>query len=309
MNKNNLLKLKNKIFGQNSDGVIHYAGIYFILILTGFVFLYPIIYMISYSFMDTKDLINPLVKWIPTKLYWGNFKEAVNVLNYFSSLKDTLVVTIIPAIIQTISTSIIGYGFAKFKFPGKNIIFAIAIGTFIIPPQITMIPQFLMYKDLGLIGSVFSYILPATFGQGMRSAIFILIFYQFFSMLPKSLEEAAQIDGAGYFTTFVKIAVPSVIPAFIISFLFSFVWYWNETTLAALYFGDTIKTLPLQLQNFAASFQKLHAADPNSQTGKSINEAINMAGTFLNILPLILVYFFTQKWFVESFDRAGITGE
>ncbi|MDO6356033.1 carbohydrate ABC transporter permease [Caloramator sp. CAR-1] len=302
INTSKLLKIK---YGEK----IEILAVYFFLILIGFVFLYPIIYMISYSLMDTKDLINPLIKWIPSKLYLGNFVEANKVLEFFPSLIKTLYVTIIPAVLQTIAASVIGYGFARFKFPFKNILLALVVATFIIPPQVTMIPQFLMYKNLGLIGSVLSYILPAVLGQGIKSAIFILIFYQFFKMLPKSLEEAAQIDGAGYLRIFFTIAVPSAIPAYVISFLFSFVWYWNETTLAALYFGDVIKTLPLQLQNFAATFQKLYPVDPNGQTGKNLNEAINMAGTFLNILPLLIIYFFTQRWFVESIDRTGITGE
>lgn len=300
---------KSKIFKFKYSEKIELLAVYFFLILIGFVFLYPIIYMISYSLMDTEDLINPLIKWIPSKLYMENFNQANIVLDFFPSLIKTLYVTIVPALLQTASASIIGYGFARFKFPFKNLLLALVVGTFIIPPQVTMIPQFLMYKNLELIDSVLAYILPAISGQGIRSAIFILIFYQFFKMLPKSLEEAAQIDGAGHLRIFFTIAVPSAFPAYIISFLFSFVWYWNETTLAALYFGDIIKTLPLQLQNFAASFQKLYPVDPNTQTGKSLNEAINMAGTFLNILPLLIIYFFTQRWFVESIDRTGITGE
>lgn len=302
-------KIKKKLLGQNGDGLVHYIIIYFLLILIGFVFLYPMFYMITYSFMDTSDLINPMIRWIPTKFFTGNYKEAMNVLNFVPTLFKTIYVTALPALMQTISASVIGYGFARFKMPGKKIMMALVLATFIIPPQVTMIPQFLMFKNLKLIGSVLAYVLPAIFGQGIKSAIFILIFYQFFSMIPKSLEEASQLDGAGAVKIFLVIAVPMAVPAFIITFLFSFVWYWNETTLAALYFGDSIKTLLLQLQNFTVIYEKLHPVAPNTQTGKSLNEAINMAGTLLNILPLLIVYFFTQNWFVESVDRTGITGE
>jgi multiple sugar transport system permease protein len=183
------------------------------------------------------------------------------------------------------------------------------LATFIIPPQITMIPQFLMFQELGLLGSIFAYLIPAIFGQGLKSGLFILIFYQFFRSIPKALEEAAQIDGAGPYRIFAVISVPMAVPAFIISFLFSMVWYWNETTLAALYLGDQLRTLPLQLQQFAATYQKLYPVAPNSQTGRSLNEAINMAGTFLNMIPLLIVYFVAQRWFVESVERSGITGE
>ena len=137
----------------------------------------------------------------------------------------------------------------------------------------------------------------------------MLIFYQFFNMLPRSLEEAAKIDGASTFRIFYRIAVPSATPACIIAFLFSLVWYWNETTLTALYLGEKWATLPLKLQNFAVTFRRLYPADPYSVVGKNLNEAIVMAGTFLTLIPLLMIYFFTQSWFVESIDRTGITGE
>lgn len=284
------------------------ALLYFLLILIGFVFLYPIFYMISYSFMDPEDLVNPFVKWIPTKLYLENYKSALNVLNYKTSLISSIYVALIPSLLQIIFCSITGYGLARFDFKGKKMILFLIIATFIIPSQVTMIPQFLMYKDLNLIGSLYSFILPAIFSQGLRSSIFILIFYQFFKMFPKSLEEAAKIDGANYLTIFLRIAVPSALPAYLVSFIFSFVWYWNESTLSALYFGNKIKTLTLGLQNFTATYQNIYSTSI-TQAGKSINEAINMAGTLLTILPLLIFYFVFQRWFVESVDRTGITGE
>ncbi len=285
------------------------ASVYFTLLLIGFVFIYPVIYIISYSFMDTEDLVNPLVRWLPTKLYIGNFSEAASVLDFSATLIKTLIVTVLPSILQTISASIVGYGFSRFRFPGKKIMLAALLATFIIPPQVTMIPQFLMFRDLKLLETIWAFILPATFTQGIRSAIFVLIFYQFFNMLPRSLEEAAKIDGASTFKIFYRIAVPSATPAYIIAFLFSLVWYWNETTLTALYLGEKWATLPLKLQNFAVTFRRLYPADPYSVVGKNLNEAIVMAGTFLTLIPLLMIYFFTQSWFVESIDRTGITGE
>lgn len=301
-------KSKKKLIGSNGDGVLHYILVYTLLISVGFVFLYPIFYMISYSLKGVDDLVNPLVNWIPTKFYLGNYKQALTVLDFKNTLLQTIYVSILPAIIQSIAASLIGYGFARFEFKGKKILFFLVIATFVIPPQITMIPQFLMFKKIGLLGNILVYILPALFGQGIRSAIFILIFYQFFRMIPKSLEEAAEVDGAGSIKIFFKIAIPIALPAYIISFLFSFVWYWNETYLASMYFGDAIQTLPLQLQKFSAAFAKMFPGGA-TESGLSVNESIKMAGTFLNIVPLLIVYFITQRWFVEGVDRSGITGE
>lgn len=302
-------KTKRILWGFTGEGIVYKLAVYFLLSLIGFVYLYPLFYMITYSFMNTEDLINPLITYIPSGFYMDNFVKAAEVMDFLNTLWQNVLASFVPAIVQTVSAAVIGYGFARFRIPGKSVLFALVLATFIIPPQITMIPQFLMFKDLGLIGSIFSYIIPAAFGQGIKSGLFILIFYQFFRSIPKSLEEAAQIDGAGAYKIFAVICVPMAVPAFIISFLFSMVWYWNETLLAALYLGDKLTTLPLELQNFAVTYQKVFPADPNAQTGRSLNEAINMAGTFLNIIPLLIVYFFTQRWFVESIERSGITGE
>lgn len=302
-------KTKRILWGFTGEGIVYKLAVYFLLSLIGFVYLYPLFYMVTYSFMDTEDLINPLITYLPSGFYMDNFAKAAEVMDFLKTLWQNVLASFVPAIVQTASAAVIGYGFARFRIPGKSVLFALVLATFVIPPQITMIPQFLMFKDLGLIGSIFSYIIPAAFGQGIKSGLFILIFYQFFRSIPKSLEEAAQIDGAGAYKIFAVICVPMAVPAFIISFLFSMVWYWNETLLAALYLGDKLTTLPLELQNFAVTYQKVFPADPNAQTGRSLNEAINMAGTFLNIIPLLIVYFFTQRWFVESIERSGITGE
>lgn len=289
--------------------IIQTFSIYFILILISFVFLYPIFYMISYSFMGESDLVNPLVKWIPRNPTIGNYLEAIKVLDYSKSLWVSFLTSLLPSALQVITASVVGYGFSRFKFYGKNFLFALMLLSFIVPPQVTMIPQFLMYRNLGLLGTIYSYIIPAMFSQGIRNAIFILIFYQFFNMFPKSIEEAAKIDGARAGTIFFKIAVPSAFPAYLISFLFSIVWYWNETSLASLYLGNELKPLTLRLLGFADTFRRLYPFNPNSPTGKNLNEAIIMAGTLLTILPLILIYFIAQRWFVESIDRVGITGE
>jgi multiple sugar transport system permease protein len=293
---------------QGTDGLFFKVLIYGLLIGIGFVYLFPLLYMGVYSFKSLDDLLNPLVNWIPTQFYTGNYEQANQVLNFFSTLLETLYVTALPALAQTAVAAVVGYGLARFEFKGKRIIFVLVLTTFIIPPQVTLIPRYIFFNELNILGSLKAFMLPATFGQGLNSAIFILIFYQFFRAVPKALEEAAQLDGAGHFRIFFTIALPMAVPAIIISFLFSFVWYWNETYLASIYFGDALTTLPLQLQKFVATYQKMFPAEMG--LGKNqLNEGIKMAGTVLSILPLLIVYFITQRWFVEGVDRSGITGE
>nr|WP_285877025.1 carbohydrate ABC transporter permease [Fictibacillus phosphorivorans] len=294
---------------QGTDGLLFKLLIYGLLIGIGFVYLYPLLYMGVYSFKSLDDLLNPLVNWIPTQLYTGNYEQANKVMDFFSTLMETLYVTVLPALAQTAVAAVVGYGLARFDFKGKNVIFVLVLATFIIPPQVTLIPRYIFFNELNILGSLSAFLLPATFGQGLNSAIFILIFYQFFRAVPKALEEAAQLDGAGHFRIFFTIALPMALPAIIISFLFSFVWYWNETYLAAIYFGDALTTLPLQLQKFVATYQKMFPAEMGVSGGNQLNEGIKMAGTVLSILPLLIVYIITQRWFVEGVDRSGITGE
>lgn len=307
--ENHYLKVKRWLLGMHgNDGLLVKVLIYGLLIGIGFVYLYPVLYMGVYSFKNLDDILNPLVNWIPTQFFIGNYSKANEVLSFFPTLLETLYVTILPSLAQTALAAVIGYGLARFDFRGKNIMLVLVLVTFIIPPQVTLIPRYIFFNELNLLGSLNAFILPAITGQGINSAIFILIFYQFFRMMPKSLEEAAQIDGAGHLRIFFTIAIPMAVPAIIISFLFSFVWYWNETYLASIYFGNELTTLPLQLQKFVATYQKMFPTG-TEMSGNQINEGIKMAGTLLSILPLLIVYFITQRWFVEGVDRSGITGE
>ena len=147
-----------------------------------------------------------------------------------------------------------------------------------------------------------------------NAPLFILIFYQFFIAIPASLEEAAEIDGARITTVFFKIAVPMAVPSIIVSLIFSMVWYWNETTLTALFLQTPgldsnfiFTTLPLELQNFTSSFEMIFP--DGAFTVTRVNEGVRMAGMIISILPMLVVYFILQRWFVEGVDRSGITGE
>ncbi len=288
--------------------LLHFFGQligYAVMIGVGFVFIYPIVVMISNSFKSPEDLLDPSVFMIPTKLYIGNFKKAFETLNFNSSFLNSLLLSVIPAIFQTISTALIGFGFARFEFPLKRFWLVLSISTFIIPSQITLVPRYVLFYNYGITNTPLPFYLTALFGQGLKSAIFILVYYQFFSSYPKALDEAAELDGVNKFKLFYKIAMPIATPATVLGLMLSFAWYWNETTQSNLYFGPKITTLPLQLQNFASRYQSLIS----ESGGDPLNEAITLAGTSLSILPLTVVFIALQRRFVESIERAGITGE
>lgn len=306
MNTNKWQTYKRRLFGfRLTDGLIFKTVIYTLLVIIGFVYLYPILHMLSYSLQSLTDLLNPMVNKIPSKLYFDNYSDAFKTLDYFNTLGKSLLVTLVPAIVQTIVASLVGYGFAKYEFPFKKTLMGLLIATYIIPPQVTMIPRYVLFNDLSILGTAWAILVPATFGQGLNSAIFVLIFYQFYKMIPKVLDEAAEIDGANGFYKYFKIAVPLSIPSFITTFLFSFVWYWNETYISGLFLGESYKTLQMRLANFVSEYSSVIGG------GNSLyaNEAVRMAATLLIILPMLIVYFVLQRWFIEGIDKAGITGE
>ena len=173
-------KLRKFFFGTHvTDSLFTKIAIYTLLISIGFLYIYPMLYMLSNSFKSQSDIVNPMVNWVPTSLYFGNYQRAFSVLNYFPTLWKSMFVTFLPALIQTLITSVIGYGFAKYNFKFKKMWFVLVLLTFVIPVQVYMIPRYVMFFNLKLLESPLSIILPATFGQGINSAIFILIFYQF----------------------------------------------------------------------------------------------------------------------------------
>lgn len=280
-------------------------SIYTLLISIGFVYVYPILYMVSSSLKSTSDLVNPMVSWIPTDLYLGNFQKAMVVLDYFPSLLKGLLVTFLPALLQMLVTSVIGYGFAMYNFRFKKFFFVMMIMTFVIPIQVYMIPRYVLFFQYNLLESPLAIILPALFGQGINSAIFILIFYQFFRMIPKSIHEAAIIDGAGPYRTFMVIHVPLAVPAFITVFLFGLVWYFNETYIASLFLGAQYPNIQFRLASFVSEFEAQYASEQLIR----INEGIRLAATLLTILPMLIVYFTIQRWFVEGVEKTGVTGE
>ncbi|WP_349408495.1 carbohydrate ABC transporter permease [Pseudalkalibacillus sp. SCS-8] len=304
-------RVKKALLGlQGNDGLIFKTFIYALLISVGFIYLYPILYMVSNSFKSLSDLLDPTVLWIPKELYIENFVKAWHVLEFPKTFMTSLLNSVLPALAQMVSCAIVGFGFARFRFPGKNILFGLMLLTFIIPTQIVMIPMFLMFEQYGMLGTPLPFIIPAIFAGGIKSALFILIYTQFFRSIPPVLDESAQLDGANYFTIFFRIILPISIPALVVVFLFSLVWHWNETYTASLYLGDSMSTLPLKLKEFNDSFRVLYSSSSGGESsGADINESIKFAGTVLVILPLLVLYMFAQRWFVEVLDKTGITGE
>jgi len=291
---------------QGNDGLMLKIAVYLMLVIFGFVYIFPLLFMISQSFKSLDDLLDPTVGWIPRAPEWSNYVQAWHVLDYMRSLGASLLNSLLPALAQTFSCAIVGYGFAKYRFPGRSILFGLMLLTFVVPKQIVMIPTFLLFKQYHMLETPLPFIVPSLFAQGIRGALFILIFVQFFRTVPAALDEAAAIDGAGTLQILTRIILPVSVPAIVVVFLFSMVWHWNETYLASLYLGNAMTTLPQKLKTFNDAFKALYASGARVS---DVNEAVRMAATLLIVLPLLVLYLFAQKHLTQAVDKTGLTGE
>lgn len=303
---------------REKKGLLWTVGMYVLLSAIGYVFLYPVLTMLVMSFETMDDMLNPTVQWLPTVLTTENYREAIKVMELQKTLLPTLEATLLPALCQTASCMLMGYGMARFRFPGRRLLLACVLLTFIIPFYATMVPTYLLFMEYKLVGSVWTLVLPALGGQGIMSAVFVLIFRAFFCQLPRSLDEAARVDSAGEIRVFLGIGVPLSLPTIVTTFLFSFVWYWNDTYRNSLFMSDlsrgidgALTTLLIRLNDFETSYLRLAGLEVGDLRVNQFiqSEAVTMAGTMICILPLLILYFLLQRSFTESIERSGITGE
>ncbi|MBP1988602.1 carbohydrate ABC transporter permease [Paenibacillus eucommiae] len=316
---NKIARLKRFVLGQNvNDGALFKLFIYIILISISVLYLQPVLYMISTSFKTVSDLMDPTVKWIPRQFNFASYFDAFRGLHYWKALWQTTYMSLSASLLQVISCGITGYAFARLRIPFKNILFVVVLITFLIPPQSLVIPLYVTYAKLHWLNTSLPFIIPAIFAQGLKGSLFIIIFRQFFSTLPKELEESAKMDGAGAVRTFWKIMLPLSRPALLIVFLFAFVWHWNDFFEPMLYLRSARAEdfIPLSLRlNYMQGVLDYSAGKIGGIGGGGaslgggaydVNEAIKMAAAFIIILPPLLLYMFAQKYFVEGIERTGI---
>ena len=288
------------------------ALIYFVLICISFVFLKPIFSIISKTFMSAEDVIDPAVEWLPKSFSINNLKVAADVLKLPVTLKNSIVFSGIMAVCQTVVSAFTGYALSRFQFKFKNFWFIMILLAFIIPVPVLMVPRLMMFvsaqEAIGftLIGTPIPQLLMAILGQGVYSTVLILIFKNFFDMIPKVLDEAAMIDGAGALQVFYHVVVRMSLSTILVVFLFSFVWNWNETYITGTLLRNTIELLPAKLSLFNSEFDSVASAAGGAF---KLNEAYKMAATFISIAPLLLLYSVVQKQFIQGIENTGITGE
>lgn len=309
---NSALKMKRKAHRRFSEWVwvIFRACI---LIGLSFIILYPLIYMISCSFRERSDMNDPTVMWIPRHTTLSVMRETAEAMDFWQTLQNTLLLNIGCSIVQVYSCALTGYGFARFSFKGKKLLFGIVIMMILVPTQIISLPLFFQFRyflgspDINLIDTMWTMYLPAMTANGIRSGLMIFIFRQFFKGLPRELEDAAYIDGCGPFMTFLRVMMPNALSAFLTVFLFSVVWYWNDYYISAVFFNNT-QTVSTALYNLDSILAQRIFGDATIQLDAREQVVWKQAGCLISIAPLLIMYMFLQKYFTEGIERSGLVG-
>jgi len=286
---------------------------YAILICIIFLILYPFFSQIANAFKSKEDLLDQTVIYIPKNPGFAVIKETIKAMNYWDALGNSFLLSLLIATIQTMVSAMIGYGFARYEFPCKKLLFGFVILTIMVPPQIIMNPLYMLFKDFDLMGiiklftkqpinmlnSYFSLIVLAITGLGLKNGLYVFLIRQVFRNMPHELDEAAYVDGASEFCVFHKIMLPNAIPVLISCFLISFSWQWMDNYTTPLLLRD-VSILPSALNGI--SNYRSQDLDP------IFRMAMLSAGILLVIAPLVILYCFLQKFFVQGIERSGIVG-
>ncbi|MCL2204633.1 MAG: carbohydrate ABC transporter permease [Defluviitaleaceae bacterium] len=300
---------RQKWTGKTRDFIL---GIGIAIIVSGvcYIILAPVIGIVSRAFMSPEDIGNPLVFLFPQNPSLYNIANAFRFMNYWDALLRTMIFSISLALVHVVITSFVGYGFARFKFPGSGLLFGLVVVSIIVPVQTYMIPMqinfrfFLGNESWSLLDPTWPWaILALTLtGVGIRSGLYIFIFRQFFRGIPKEIEEAAFIDGTGPLGTYLRIMMPNAVPAVVTVFLFAFVWHYNDTYYAGMLMtGNTLMASRLNAVGWTYS-------DFHDMRNPVMMQMITFGGVLLAIAPIMIIYLFLQRYFVEGLERSGIVG-
>ncbi|HIW73328.1 MAG TPA: carbohydrate ABC transporter permease [Firmicutes bacterium] len=295
-----------------------------LLFSISYIILFPLFYMISNAFKPMEQLLDPSIAWIPKSLTLENFRLAAAAMDYGNSFLVSLRVGVVSALLQVFTCSYIAYGFARFRFRGRGLLFGLVILTVIVPPQAIIVPMYLNFTNVDFLGIIrgissltgteikinlidtpFTFYIPSLLGVGLRSGLFIFIYRQFFQNLPRELEEAAWIDGAGPLRAYFSIAVPNSSIATLTVLIFSIVWHWNDIYLSSMFFVEEFP-LSVSLSQIRKGLELTSGFAASADTATV--RTILMAGCLLFIAPILLMYLFLQKRFIQSIETVGIVG-
>ena len=274
------------------------ASLYVIIILLSIVFAFPFFWTVSSSLKTGPEWYIFPPKWLPASPQWGNYLRVFQMFRYPYGrwILNSATIVVFCTLGTMISGSLVAYGFSRFPFPGRGALFIITLSTMMIPSHVTLIPQFIIFHRLGWVDTLRPLIVPSWFGGG---AFYIFLLRQFFMTLPKELDEAALIDGAGYFRVFWHILLPLCLPVLATVGIISFMEHWSDFMGPLIYLNSN--------KNFTVAVGIQFFQDARDLGGEHLQHIL-MAATSMSIIPCILVFFAAQRYFVRGIVMTGLKG-
>lgn len=286
------------------------------------VIIYPLLYAISVAFRPVADIFDPSIMWIPKRVTLDNFKEVIITMKYPKALVTSLQVNILSALLQVCTCALTGYGFARFNFKGKKAFFGLLLFSILVPVQVIVTPMYLNFKSFNFLGigsivglftgtpltipllnTPWTFYLPAILACGIKSGVVVYLFKQFFSGMPKELEDAAAIDGCGFMSCFLRIIIPNASAVILTALVLSVVWYWNDYFIGSMMMsGHATVTVKLSGLPSEIAAMNNYDNDPYKMVSKM------QAAVLLTIAPVLIMYLIVQKYFVQGVERSGIVG-
>jgi ABC-type glycerol-3-phosphate transport system permease component len=277
------------------DAVARYSLWYLLLAALGVVFAVPFLWMFSVSLHDLAGVFAEPFKWMPEKLHWRNYVDAVQILPFGRYLLNTVVITVCVLLGTVLSSSLVAYGFSRLQFRGRNKLFILCMSTMMLPGQVTMIPLYIMFAEIGWVDTFLPLIVPAFFG----SPFYIFLLRQFFLTIPREYDEAAVLDGASHLRIYWSIILPLARPALATVALFAFLGTWNDFFNPLIYLNSPENaTLTLGLDMMKSQVM-----------GTGVTQwHLLMAASLLVMLPNIILFFFAQQHFMKGIQVGGLKG-
>jgi multiple sugar transport system permease protein len=285
-----------------------------------FLILQPLLNKLSVSFMEERDLYDPTIIVVPRHFTLNNYKIVTYLLDFWKVLGHTLGLSLLASILQVACCTLVGYGFARFKFPLKKFWFACVILVIVVPPQTIISSLYLNFRFFDVFGiikaitgstinlqnSIIPYILLCMTGMGLKSGLYIFLIRQYFRGIPKELEEAAYVDGCGNLQTFIRIMLPDATPILTSCLLFAFVWQWTDSFYARIFLKGTT-LLATELPTITSRLTEYIVSTTGSgKASTAYGLAMISTGMIMTIIPLLLIYVIAQKGFVESLSQTGL---
>ncbi|MDB5083706.1 MAG: transporter permease [Bacilli bacterium] len=280
---------------MNQNSQIRKTVLYTVITILALAMIYPILWMVSSSFKNSQDVFTTAYSLLPASWNLSNYSDGWKGfagISFGTFFQNSFIVVIFSTIGSVLSSTVIAYGFARVRFVGKNFWFVCMMMTLMLPGEIVLIPQYIMFNKFGWINTYYPLILPTFFG----TPFFVFLIMQFIRSIPKALDEAATIDGCNKITIFGRIIVPLIVPAMMTSAIFSFYWRWEDFIGPLIYLTNPkLYTVSLAIKMFA---------DPNNVT----NWGALFAMSTLSLLPVFILFFAFQRYIVEGISTSGLKG-